>query len=102
LPSANPWNVSGLHRSGTTPPVPGRWPPREAGLGAALDGGITLATLTDGGWEKVVQTAPGHVEAVRTLVFDPLTKAQSRQLSDIGQRIMRAIDPQDRCLRSAD
>jgi DNA-binding MarR family transcriptional regulator len=66
------------------------------------DGRITLATLTEDGWEKVVQTAPGHVEAVRTLVFDPLTKAQSRQLSDIGQRIMRAIDPNDRCLRNTD
>ncbi|GAB2717989.1 MarR family winged helix-turn-helix transcriptional regulator [Arthrobacter bambusae] len=66
------------------------------------DGRITLAALTDAGWEKVVQTAPGHVEAVRTLVFDPLTKAQSRQLAEIGQRIMRAIDPDDRCLRSAE
>lgn len=64
------------------------------------DGRITLAALTDDGWEKVVQTAPGHVEAVRTLVFDPLTKAQSRQLGDIGQRIMHAIDPDDGCLRT--
>lgn len=66
------------------------------------DGRITLATLTEEGWEKVVQTAPGHVEAVRTLVFDPLTKPQVRQLTDIGQRIMRAIDPDDRCLRGTD
>lgn len=63
------------------------------------DGRITLATLTDGGWEKITQTAPGHVEAVRALVFDPLTKAQSRQLGSIGKRIMGAIDPEDRCLR---
>ena len=66
------------------------------------DGRITLATLTEEGWDKVVQTAPGHVEAVRTLVFDPLTTAQVRQLTDIGQRIMRAIDPDDRCLRTTD
>jgi DNA-binding MarR family transcriptional regulator len=63
------------------------------------DGRITLATLTDEGWEKITQTAPGHVEAVRSLVFDPLTKAQSRQLGSIGKRIMGAIDPEDRCLR---
>ncbi|MET3922519.1 MarR family transcriptional regulator [Arthrobacter sp. UYEF20] len=63
------------------------------------DGRITLATLTADGWNKVVQTAPGHVETVRALVFDPLTKAQTRQLTDIGRRIMRAIDPDDRCLR---
>jgi DNA-binding MarR family transcriptional regulator len=62
------------------------------------DGRYTLATLTDEGWAKVAATAPGHVEAVRRLVFDPLTKAQSRQLRDIGRRIMRAIDPGDPCL----
>lgn len=62
------------------------------------DGRYTLAILTDRGWAKVVQTAPGHVETVRRLVFDPLTKAQTRQLRDIGRRIMRAIDPDDPCL----
>ena len=39
-----------------------------------------------------------RVVEVRTLVFDSLTKAQQRQLREIGQRIMRAIDPNDRCL----
>ncbi|MHA7291227.1 MarR family winged helix-turn-helix transcriptional regulator [Arthrobacter sp. MDT3-24] len=65
------------------------------------DGRITLATLTDEGWAKITRTAPGHVEAVRALVFDPLTKAQSRQLGSIGKRIMGAIDPEDRCLRES-
>lgn len=58
------------------------------------DGRYTLAILTEAGWEKVVDTAPGHVEAVRTYVIDPLTKAQIRQLTTIGQRIMRAVDPE--------
>lgn len=62
------------------------------------DGRYTLAILTDAGWDKVVATAPGHVGAVRDLVFDPLTKVQHKQLRDIGRRIMRAIDPDDRCL----
>lgn len=66
------------------------------------DGRITLATLTDDGWEKIVGTAPGHVQAVRALVFDPLTKAQSRQLGSIGKRILSVLDPDDYCLRSAD
>jgi DNA-binding MarR family transcriptional regulator len=57
------------------------------------DGRYTLAILTDRGWDKVVATAPGHVEAVRGYVFDPLTKVQQRQLRTIGLRIMRAIDP---------
>jgi DNA-binding MarR family transcriptional regulator len=62
------------------------------------DGRYTLAILTDHGWDKVVAAAPGHVNEVRRLVFDPLTKAQTNQLTTIGQRIMRAIDPDDRCL----
>ena len=62
------------------------------------DGRYTLATLTDEGWAKVLATAPGHVEEVRRLVFDPLTKAQTRQLRDVGRRIMTTIDPEDPCL----
>lgn len=62
------------------------------------DGRYTLATLTDTGWTKVVDTAPGHVEAVRGLVFDPLTRPQTRQLHDIGHRVLKAIDPNFDCL----
>ena len=62
------------------------------------DGRYTLAILTGEGWAKVAETAPGHVEEVRRLIFDPLTKAQSRQLGGIGRRIMRAIDPDGPCL----
>lgn len=56
------------------------------------DGRYTLAVLTDDGFAKVAATAPGHVETVRSLIFDPLTKAQHRQLGEINRRIMRAID----------
>lgn len=66
------------------------------------DGRATLATLTEDGWEMIQNSAPNHVEAVRRLVLDPLTKKQSRQLGEICQRIMRGIDPDDRCLRSED
>jgi len=59
------------------------------------DGRYTLAILTDTGWDTVVAAAPGHVAEVQRLVFDPLTKAQQRQLRDIGQRIMRAIASDD-------
>jgi DNA-binding MarR family transcriptional regulator len=61
------------------------------------DGRYTLAILTVEGWKKVVETAPGHVEAVRRYVFDPLTKAQVRQLRDIGHRISLAIEPDETC-----
>lgn len=59
------------------------------------DGRYTIARLTPDGWEKVVATAPGHVEEVRRLVFDPLTAAQVRQLRTLGGRINDAIDPGD-------
>lgn len=61
------------------------------------DGRFTLAVLTDDGWNKVVATAPGHIEEVRRLVFDPLTKAQQRQLRAIGDRITHAVDPDGPC-----
>jgi DNA-binding MarR family transcriptional regulator len=62
-----------------------------------IDGRYTLAILTEEGWAKVVATAPGHVEAVRQFVFDPLTKPQQRQLREIGRRIMGAVAPNERC-----
>lgn len=51
------------------------------------DGRFTVAILTDAGWDKVVASAPGHVDAVRHLVLDPLTAVQVRQLAEIGRRI---------------
>jgi DNA-binding MarR family transcriptional regulator len=60
------------------------------------DGRYTLATLTGPGQAKVTEAAPGHVQEVRRLVFDPLTKSQSRQLREISRRIMLAIDPGNR------
>ncbi|MFI0159661.1 MarR family transcriptional regulator [Streptomyces albidoflavus] len=56
------------------------------------DGRATLATLTDEGMEKVTAAAPSHVDAVRRLVLDPLTKAQQRQLGAVSQRILGALD----------
>ncbi|WP_127131479.1 MarR family winged helix-turn-helix transcriptional regulator [Georgenia sp. SYP-B2076] len=60
------------------------------------DGRSTMAVLTDAGWEKVVATAPGHVETVRTLIFDSLSPAQTRQLKKIFDRITPKIDPENR------
>lgn len=61
------------------------------------DGRFTVARLTEAGWEKVVATAPGHVEAVRQLVIGPLTKAQVRQLREIGTRIGHGLLPGQDC-----
>lgn len=57
------------------------------------DGRATLAVLTGAGRKQLDAAAPGHVETVRRLVFDPLTKTQQRQLSEISGRIRKAIEP---------
>lgn len=56
------------------------------------DGRYTLARLTGDGRDKVVASAPGHVEEVRRLILDPLTTRQTQQLTAAAQRILRAID----------
>ena len=55
------------------------------------DGRYTLASLTDTGMDTVVAAAPGHAAEVRRLVFDPLTRAQQRQLGAAAQRILTAL-----------
>ena len=57
------------------------------------DGRATNARLTPGGWEKVVATAPGHVDTVRTHVLDALTDQQITQLAAITDAILTRIDP---------
>ena len=53
----------------------------------------TNATLTDGGYAKLVETAPGHVEAVREYVFDALTPEQVDQLTEITEAMLLRVDP---------
>ena len=60
-----------------------------------VDRRSTLVTLTDAGWDTVVEAAPAHVAEVRRLVVDPLTAAQRRQTEIIGRRLLAAIDPDD-------
>ncbi|HYH50972.1 MAG TPA: MarR family transcriptional regulator [Acidimicrobiia bacterium] len=57
------------------------------------DGRATVAALTDDGYAKLVEAAPGHVRTVRRLVFDPLTEAQVKQLGEVTARIDAAIGP---------
>jgi DNA-binding MarR family transcriptional regulator len=56
------------------------------------NGRYTLATLTDDGWDQVVAAAPGHVGAVRRVVFDALTPEQVDQLREIGARVLRSVE----------
>jgi DNA-binding MarR family transcriptional regulator len=52
-----------------------------------------MAVLTDAGSEVLVATAPGHVEAVRENLFDPLTPEQVRQLGEVCESVLRKLDP---------
>ena len=63
-----------------------------------VDGRYTNAVLTDAGVAAVVASAPGHVSAVRSLVFDALTPAQMDGLREAGDRIMSKVDPGGRPL----
>jgi len=60
---------------------------------ADADGRGYLAVLTDAGYDKVVETAPGHVEEVQSLVFDALTPQQVGQLDEICAAILPRLTP---------
>lgn len=47
-----------------------------------------FAVLTDEGFARLAAAAPGHVEEVRSVLFDPLTPEQVRQLRDICEAIL--------------
>ncbi|MFJ9154853.1 MarR family winged helix-turn-helix transcriptional regulator [Streptomyces sp. NPDC102270] len=59
------------------------------------DGRYTLAGLTDAGMAKLEASAPDHVTAVRHLVFDSLSPAQVRQMTQIARRIAQAAGSAD-------
>jgi DNA-binding MarR family transcriptional regulator len=63
------------------------WVRREASPG---DGRFINAVLTDSGWQKVVETAPGHVAAVRRLLIDELSPSDLSQLGQISAQILKA------------
>src|SRR3954453_6441261 len=52
------------------------------------NGRITMATLTDAGYAKVVASAPSHVQRVREVVFDALDPEQVHQLEGIAERLL--------------
>lgn len=54
-----------------------------------------LAELTDAGWARLQEAAPGHVAEVRELLFDRLTPAQQAALRDISDTLVAhlAVEP---------
>lgn len=57
------------------------------------DGRATNAHLSDAGWDKVQQTAPGHVANVRGHVIDALTPEQITHLTEITEAVLGRLDP---------
>ena len=56
------------------------------------DGRYTEARLTEAGHTKAIESGPGYVRVVRSLVIDALTPDQHAQLSDISGEIINQLD----------
>ena len=63
------------------------WVRRESCPG---DGRFINAVLTESGWQKIVEIAPGHVAAVQKLLIDTLTPEELRSLGEISTRVLEA------------
>lgn len=50
------------------------------------------AVLTDVGYHKITDAAPGYLECVRGLVFDGLDKEETRQLLEISETLVAQLD----------
>lgn len=50
-----------------------------------------LAVLTDKGFSALEAAAPGHVEGVRTHVFDPLTPEQVKALRELSETLLEPL-----------
>jgi len=53
------------------------------------------AVLTDEGYDVLKRAAPGHVEAVRQVMFDRLTPDQVAQLGEIMHVLSEGLQPSD-------
>ena len=56
----------------------------------------TNVSLTEVGWRKVVESAPGHVATVRDSVIDVLDATDVADLDRIMGRILSRLDPTNR------
>jgi DNA-binding MarR family transcriptional regulator len=54
------------------------------------DGRFINAVLTEAGWQKIVETAPGHVAAVQKLLIDTLTQEELSLLGAISTQVLEA------------
>lgn len=60
----------------------------------AEDRRATNVTLTETGWSKLTAAAPGHVQTVRSVIFDQLDPAQVNDLCEVSRRLLGHLDPE--------
>jgi len=65
------------------------WVRRERHAG---DRRVVLAVLTDDGYRALAAAAPGHVRAVRELLFERLEEADLTALQDVAARVLDGVD----------
>ena len=53
---------------------------------------VTLVSLTEEGWQVLVKAAPGHVETVRSLVFEGLSPEDVAALERIAGHVVSRIE----------
>jgi DNA-binding MarR family transcriptional regulator len=53
---------------------------------------VTLVRLDDDGWDVLVKAAPGHVETVRSLVFDGLEPEDVAALERVAGHIVERVE----------
>jgi DNA-binding MarR family transcriptional regulator len=53
---------------------------------------VTLVGLTDAGWSVLVEAAPGHVETVRALVFEGLSREDVAALERVAGHIVDRVE----------
>ena len=63
--------------------------------GCAEDGRGAFIEITPAGRATIEQAAPGHVEAVRRLVFDVLTDEDAAQLAHLVDKLLAKVDAAD-------
>jgi DNA-binding MarR family transcriptional regulator len=56
---------------------------------------VTMVHLTDKGYDVLVEAAPGHVETVRSLVYDGLTDEDVEDLHRIMGQILARLEGSD-------
>jgi DNA-binding MarR family transcriptional regulator len=60
------------------------------------NGRFTNAILTEPGYAKLVASAPAHVDTVRSLVIDPFSAAELRQLRKAAERLLTRVRDAER------